>query len=194
VTTTPPIIPTPRRRWLQFTLRTMLVLILIVSVPLGWFAHKLRQAEQQREAVREIEEIGGTAVQCPNFDPRDSWASRVPSRLRRTLGDEFFVTVNYVSLSGARITDTDLMRLRAFPRLRALYARRCRVTDAGLVHLRELVHLEELSLHSTRITDAGLEHLRGLTQLQVLWLRNTQVTDAGVTELQKALPNAKIIR
>jgi hypothetical protein len=36
VTTTPS--PTPnRRRWLQFSLRTLLVIVLIVTVPLGWF-------------------------------------------------------------------------------------------------------------------------------------------------------------
>lgn len=35
MTTTPPIIPTPRRRWLQFSLRTMMALVLVIGCGLG---------------------------------------------------------------------------------------------------------------------------------------------------------------
>ena len=37
VTTTAPTTTTPRRRWLQFSLRTMLVLMVVVGCGFGWF-------------------------------------------------------------------------------------------------------------------------------------------------------------
>ena len=36
VSTTPPIIPTPRRRWLQFSLRGVIVVVSVRCVLLGW--------------------------------------------------------------------------------------------------------------------------------------------------------------
>jgi hypothetical protein len=44
------------------------------------------------------------------------------------------------------------------------------------------------------VTDAGLESLKGLTQLHELYLWGPKITDAGVKDLQKALPNCKIVR
>jgi hypothetical protein len=44
------------------------------------------------------------------------------------------------------------------------------------------------------VTDAGLKVLAGLKGLQTLHVNDTKVTDAGVRELQKALPNCKIIK
>jgi hypothetical protein len=181
VTTTPPIIPTPRRRWLQFTLRTMLVLILIVSVPLGWFAHKLREAREHRAAVKAIQTLGGRV---------GSW----PDRLGRLPGEEVYGDLVWVNLSRTPVRDAGLVYLRGLRTLYRLNLDATKVTDAGLVHLNGLTQLEELSLDSTQITDAGLEHLRGLTQLRTVDLRNTQVTDKGVNELQKALPNVSIER
>ena len=48
VTTTAPISPKPRRPWLQFRLRTMLVIVLVFGCGMGWFAYKLKQARRQR--------------------------------------------------------------------------------------------------------------------------------------------------
>jgi hypothetical protein len=68
------------------------------------------------------------------------------------------------------------------------------VTDVGLQYVTGLTRLEELDLSYTKVTDAGFDNFRELTRLKELWLHDTQVTDAGVAELQKALPNVKILR
>ena len=59
VVTAPTTTPKPHRRWLQFSLRTMLLLVLIASVPLGWLGMKVREARQQWEAVRAIRMVEG---------------------------------------------------------------------------------------------------------------------------------------
>jgi hypothetical protein len=38
-----------------------MVLMLVISVPLGWVAYQLRQAREQHEAEKAIEKLGGRA-------------------------------------------------------------------------------------------------------------------------------------
>ena len=70
---------------------------------------------------------------------------------------------------------------------------RTKVTDEELLHLKALTKLEYLNLDGTKVTDSGLVHLKGLTNLQTLNLDFTKVTDEGVKKLQTALPNCRII-
>ena len=171
----------PRRCWLQFSLRGLLIGMLVLSLPLGWFAYKLRRAREHRAAVKAIQTLGGRV---------GSW----PDRLGRLPGQEVYGDLVWVNLSRTPVRDAGLVYLRGLTTLYQLDLDATKVTDAGLVHLKGLMQLEELFLDSTQITDAGLEHLRGLTQLQSLSLVNTQVSDPGVAELQKALPKVTIHR
>ena len=47
--------PKPKRRWLQFSVRGLLLLMLVVAVPLGWAMDKVRH---QRDAVSALEKMG----------------------------------------------------------------------------------------------------------------------------------------
>jgi hypothetical protein len=65
VTNTPTTIPKPLRRWFQYSLRTLLVLMLVFGCGFGWLGMKVKQAREQREAVETTEEramltFGGT--------------------------------------------------------------------------------------------------------------------------------------
>ena len=57
--------PRPKRRtrrFLQFSLRALLVFVLLVSVGMSWLAVKLEKARRQKEAVEALVKLGGTAV------------------------------------------------------------------------------------------------------------------------------------
>jgi hypothetical protein len=69
-----------------------------------------------------------------------------------------------------------------------------RVSDAGLIYLKGFHRLKRLDLDGAAITDSGLEHRKGLSDLKWLVLARTGVPDAAVNDLEKALPNCKIIR
>ena len=43
--------PRPRRRWLQYRLRTLLIAMVLASMVLSWFAARLQRARRQHEAV-----------------------------------------------------------------------------------------------------------------------------------------------
>jgi len=186
--------PPRKRRWFQYTLRALLVLMLLASIGFSWLAVKLQQARRQQKAVEAIVRLGGQV----EYD--------------RSLEEGFLASVEVASFSGTRLSDGDLQHLMAqleelarlrdlrldgtqvsdagaehlqrLTQLRWLDLIGTQVTDVGLGHLKGLTHLELLSLNQTRIGDHGLEHLKGLTELWVLNLGDTQITDAGLEHLK----------
>jgi hypothetical protein len=93
-------------------------------------------------------------------------------------------------------TATDLSPLAALQPddLQYLQLSGTRVTNAGLSHLRGLTGLRVLWLYDTPISDAGLVHLQELTGLRVLNLRSTLVSPGAVDALQQALPQCEFRR
>ena len=183
-------------RWrFQFSIRSLLVLPVVVALPCSWFACEMRKAERQAAVVQEIKNVGGSVVYDLDVDTSETLISNAkPSgqeRLRSLLRDDFIGAVVGVNLNDRNITDAGLAHLAALPQLRELWLDGNQITDAGLAHLAALPQLQKLFLDGTQITDAGLAHLAGLTQLQELWLYQTQVTDVGVTKLQRACRTAR---
>jgi hypothetical protein len=177
----------------------LLVFLMAVSVPLGWFAWEMQRARRQREAVEALAKVGAD-VSYDYQQDEDPYVFReeptAPAWLRRLLGSDFFCDV-VVVFGSCRETDPspcikfddkDAIHLKKLVKVNWLDLGSSQVTDAGLEHLRGLTELRELILNFTQVTDAGLEHLKGLTNLEALWLGNTQVTDAGLEHL-KGLPN-----
>ncbi len=69
----------PKRRWLQFRLRTLLIAVLVLSLPLSWFAWRMEKARKQREAVEVIRGTGGYTIY-------DAQKPSVPPVLLKVLG------------------------------------------------------------------------------------------------------------
>ena len=183
-------------RWrFQFSIRSLLVLVVVVALPCSWLAVEMKKAKKQKAAVEAIVELKASVyydyLNDANFrDPRPLG----PAWLQSLLGVDFFARVDRVFFYGSRVTDADLEHLTALNELQLLSFAKTAVTDAGLENLKDANELHDLILVSTDITDVGLEHLKGLRTLRTLDIRHTQVTNEGVKKLQQALPNCKIER
>jgi Leucine-rich repeat (LRR) protein len=214
--------PKRKRRWFQFSLRTLMVLTLVCAIPFAWLGRRIEQKRGEREAVAAIVKLGGSV----SYDyEKASWEWEFggsapigevkhakppgPDWLRNLLGENFFSDVYWVVLS---TSDGKLENLKQLTQLKKLQLTVSdgglenlkgltqlqflhfsgAVTDADLENLKEMHHLKELSLNATKVTDAGLTKLKGLTHLESLGLGLTKVTDAGVKDLQTALPNCNI--
>jgi hypothetical protein len=183
----------------QYSLRSLLLLVVAVAIPCSWFATEMQQATKQHEAVQAIETVGrAVRYDFETWDPfRDPFAAPVelpyPAWLRKLLGDDFCASIRFANLANTQITDAGLVHLQGLSQLQGLDLSGTKVTDAGLAHLQGLRKLEVLLLINTQVTDAGLMHLQGLSRLQEVDLRHTQVTDRGVKSLQEALPNCTIL-
>jgi hypothetical protein len=168
-------------RQLALSVRAAMVLIAILACGLAWVVNL---AHTRSEAVRAIRRAGGRVVFEDQVRPLGSSPARPwePRWLRRLLGEELFRPVTQVTFHSPFEDRSLLDRLRAFPRLNALFLDG--IDDAGLYRLRRLRSLTFLSLRSARVTDAGLVQLRDLDRLRCLWLAwDPGIGDRGLAEL-----------
>ncbi|MFC1596697.1 leucine-rich repeat domain-containing protein [Planctomycetota bacterium] len=174
------------RRLFQFSLRALLVFVLLVSVGMSWFAVKLEKARRQKEAVEVIEKAGGSVAYEFEWtrSERPSVLPIVAKWVRALCGDDFFYDVVWVGVFFGDFGDDEAIYLKRLTGLICLEIGNTQITDAGLEHVKALTSLQELNLTGTQVTDAGLKHLEGLTSLIDLSLMGTQITDAGLTHLE----------
>jgi Leucine-rich repeat (LRR) protein len=176
--------PKRKRRWLQFSVRALLILTLLLAVLLGWLRHEINRFQAEEEAVAAIIEMGGFVLY--ESDPWQYDSTRVPKRgpkwLRCLLGERFFDRISSVHFPrGADDEAIQLLdRLRHAP---FLNLRGARITRDGLKHVLKRRDLEYLDLSSTDVTDEELPRLVGMPRLESLILNNTAVTDRAVRTL-----------
>jgi len=200
----------PKRRWLRFSLRSFVIVLTIMCVWIGWYVYRV---QQQREAVRWVEENGGKVYydheasifpSTYGFLFHDSQPPVTPKWLLNVLDVNYFSSVVHVHIGdGSQITDltpladltslewlrlsdtqvSDLKPLAGLKNLQALDLERTQASD--LTPLAGLKNLEVLMLGDTPVSD--LTPLSGLTNLAYLDLSDTQVSDpislAGLTNL-----------
>ena len=202
----------PKRRWYQFHLWHLFVLIAVAAIACGWVWCKMLEAKRQREAGEVAETIKQLEGRGWVFTFRDGNLVSIGQRDRmytdesgRTLlWPEPFITGEFVSLleKTPKLESLDLSDYRPLDQfawlkelreLRRLGLSSTAANDASLVDLKDMSSLEWLDLGFTAVTDGGLVHLRGFSELKVLRLDGTPVTNEGIKELQQALPNCEII-
>lgn len=197
--------PKRKRRWLQFSLRSLLIFTVLCAIAAGWLGRKIEHKRREHAAVDAIRKHGGTV----DYDYNDGNKPDGPAWIRSLLGDNFFNEVRAVHFYGADATDDSLRSLEGLTRLQEVdlgltkqtnvgvmrvQQNHLRVSDAGLLSLKGLTNLRYLFLDGAQVTDAGIENLKGLTQLKRLGLFETKVTNTGVASLNAALPNCLIYR
>jgi hypothetical protein len=183
-----PAAPRAGRRWLRFSLRTMLLVVTVLCV---WLGVKVNQARRQKEAVAALEELGATIYYAHQRQEEDDLrfdAGRppnVPNWLRELAGDHFFQRAVWLFFS-RELADKDLVHLAALPHIEHLNLGRAGigVTDAGLAHLPRPDRLSRFSASGTSVGDAFLMRLAGAKGLERLILANTRVTNAGLRALR----------
>ncbi len=175
----------PKRRWYQFSLRSMFVLMTLVACACSWYAYEMNKAAKRRESVAAIIKLGGKVRYDFEMRKPPGWFSW----MRRLHDDEYLGNAASVSFRETQVTDAGLVHLRDLPNLRWLLLDSTQITDAGLVHLRGLTKLEWLELRNTQISDAGLHNLKDLKNLVYVGLSGTQITNEGSRNLEEELPH-----
>lgn len=188
--------PKPNRRWLRFSLLTLLILMTVATVAFGRWVHSRRQQAQENrdsvaatagaieEVVAEIEKLNGKVYSEYVKRREQTWLERLfddPGGAENAISA---LRVKSVDLSFTQVTDTDLEHLKGLKSLQVLDLEGTQISSAGLEHVKVLTELRVLKLSGPNFTDEGLEHLKPLTHLEVLWLRDTKITDAGLKHLR----------
>jgi internalin A len=201
---------------LRFSVRGLIVLVLVIGGGLGWLVPMAREARVQRVAVEAIKQSGGDVKYDRGWTHgQSSWngASWYPAWLVDLLGVDYFGSVTVVVIggrgsdqdmafvrhlneleglmvAGPYVTDTGINQLIGLNRLEWLTLADTSLSDASLSHLRELPGLQRLGLCHIKVTDNGMPYLAAIHGLKVLHLDNTDVSDAGLAHLN-ALPNLR---
>ncbi len=204
----------PKRRWLQLSLRTCLLILLIASVGLALVAN---HAHKRKSAIALIRTNGGTIRFGPETNP--SWYEKI---LREFFGPETYQPVQHVNmltdgfikrekkelpddflarlaalpeilslgLENTIIAEPDWRNISKFPKLQYVLLGHSNITDDGVKYLSQLPELDTLSMGNTReITDAAIPHISKMPKLTNLKLGSTNITDQG---LRKLAPVSKL--
>jgi hypothetical protein len=185
--------PSSRRRWLRFSLASLLVVTTVLCIALAVVFNRVRRQER---AVRAIQAAGGYIrfdyeLRYLNQNPfvSDLNVAPVPGPLwlRRYLGDELFrspIRVTFKSYDQA-VNDALLIEHLAGVRTaETLFIDSPYITDASMPQIGAMSRVDFLDLSNAPITDDGLRHVAGMRQLHTLQLFCPQITDAGLEHLQ----------
>ena len=195
----------PRRNWRSLSLRTLRGLFTLLAI---WVGVITTRAREQRRIVNALSQYPNAMIMYDyQWDlsaggeipkPRPLSPPPGPLWIRSRLGDEYFVTVIGLFLTGDwnRASDPPLREaletIGELPNLRVLSLEGLPITDAELGAVAGQTNLTYLWLDETPISDAGLVHLRRMRKLKYLYLRQSNVTDAGIDALKRELPDTRI--
>lgn len=163
-----------RRRWYQFSLRTLLILVPLCAIFLGWVGvqwHRWYRGQLREAAIRAIEQAGG---------PQDR---TVDGQLPR------------ISLSRPDLDDDELRRLiphlRNVDELEELSLVATSVTDEGLLELSRVRQLRVVNVFASQVTDDGIDRLK--QQRPDLAIRNDPPDPVGTKlAMRKIYRNAVV--
>ncbi len=166
----------PKRRWFQFSLKTLLIAIFLVSVPLAAFVWRRERARQQTEVVEALRKLHVQAGYPRDDSDASKWRWDFGERV---LSRDFFENVVAVNASqyrrvgfirtGAPIPLSDAHRfwesVYRLPALQYLIIFDDQVTPQNLDLLAQNRRLEALHIQTALVND---EHLREIGKLRGL--------------------------
>ena len=168
---------TPRRPFIRYGIRTLLLLTLLCSLPLAWLAHKRLEWIEEQATIDAI---------SPHVAYVDRTYVGPPWLYRAGVRFEFFFRVDHVDFAGyskpgAVWRSTDPI---------------CQFNDTDLKaiapHLQKLAYLRELHLETTSITDASADVIAQFDNVEFLNLQDNALSDSTVRELMARMPDTKI--
>ena len=156
------------RRWLRFRLRTLLIAVAVVAVPLAWIAKERRQSRYEMQNVEQLRKQGFQVLKIggqydlweldANGRPLSWWRNLT----RRVLGERVL----------------DVLHNQLDPEV------------YDFTPLARFTSLEFLYLDGSKVHD--LTPLMGLKRLRYVSLTNVPVSKEQIEALQLAVPNCKI--
>ena len=200
-----------RKKWRRFSLGTLLSLVTITALGLGWVANEARRARKEERAVLRLGQVvgkqadGGKPVSGQlnvdfgkRFGASEFRDIRVlvpePKGMEKWiaewLGESFLLTVRGLRIYGVGNNFQPGTDQLGQYEPNATYVSGLFDKDASL--LKDLPNIDTLMLEANPIGDDGVQQLKGLKRLKHLNLSNSQITDESASVIA-SLPNLKTL-
>ena len=196
---TPPLPAKRKRRWLSFSLKTLLIAMTVIGVWLGMRGSEVYKQRRAREALAKV--VEGVCFDHEweadaSLPAGGRWnyqaAPRAPAWLIDLVGEDFFSRVTCVYLrhpqeatDGAKISAADLTCLKDLPYLEEIgFFSDADIDEESIAILNDLPHLKRLAIAYS--SDDELRHIGTLKHLELLDVTGPQVTSEGMRHLQSA--------
>jgi hypothetical protein len=166
--------------WKRFSLRTMFVLMTLCCLLVGTWSVYVSPYRNQLQSLAIVDRLQGNSAKLRASGP--AWHRWLVTTF---LGEEAFMYVTQVDLSGKKVDDNALQALSGLTHLEKLTLDYTQITDDGTAVLGSMPALQYLSLRYTHIADRSATNLAPLPALHSLILTGTKLTDAAVNELAK---------
>jgi Leucine Rich repeat len=185
------------RRWLRFSLRSLLAATTVFCI---WLGFKVNVAREQRQIVKMVQELGGTVWYDYEFDSAGNHLNPPPEAgwLANLLGVDFLHNVLAIRILNEDYQRpknySDLMsRLRHLPNLDHLVLTGGTVRDDDFQYLASLQWLEYVGLIQNEITGEGIRYLKDSGQLKRLLISSNPIGDVGLNAIA-GVPNLQWLR
>ncbi|HEX5104328.1 MAG TPA: hypothetical protein VFV87_10985, partial [Pirellulaceae bacterium] len=172
-----------KRRWFQFSLRTLLVATAFVGLVLAPIVYYRQLAHRQQQIKAELEVHRIVLSGGKEQSQRPQW-------LKKILGDDSAGLDICIHVYAASLLESSESRERAIDKLNQLPSATMlvfpdQIDDQGLVQFRRLTNIQTLFLERSPITSDGLKHFRGCQDLGVLNLVATPIGNRDLKEIAR---------
>lgn len=182
-----------RRRWLTFSIRGLMVLVLIAAIGMGWIASMRTQHQREKAIANQIEALDGTvqwnsrSVSSRMLDPFSPEPTQYEQWRAWLLGDDVDSRINRVIFEKACPAElfAELHNLEALTELMIVNGS---VSDASCEAISNLASLTDISLVDTEISAKQLEKISSLPNVNHIYITHASVTKENVKLLAK-FPN-----
>lgn len=185
------------RKRMQLTLRSFLLIVVGLSVLLGFVAQWQVQSRRQRLAVEAIRKYNAFVSYDIGADFNNWFQTRsgilMPMWTRHLLGDDAFARVVAIQFQATHVPNKALDLLaRRFPDLEQLELFQLKLDGGALERLGKLKKLRYLGLANTRVPAEAVDHLLQLRQLERIDVRRCRLGDENVAKLA-SLPHLEML-
>ena len=173
--------PTPRRRWRRFSIRGLMLLMLVIGALLAFVVKDLIEAREEQAIISKLSEVRVSITFVHDMGENPDQLPGNPF-LRAILGENYKVRL-YEARMTEPIGEETILRLPNLRHLEILELRNEKLSDRSVDALARIPRLRRLTFHWIEITPEQLRRLAQSDSIEMLSLDRRSSTDAHLAQL-----------